>query len=221
LERAAKLNSTLRRGSLTALPIIETKNNDVSAYIPTNVISITDRQIFLESELFYKRVRPAINVGLSVSRVRSAAQFPLIKAIARSLKLELAQFREVEAFASFRADALDEVTLFTLQRRQKLIQLLKQPPFKPINIVAQVIIIFARVKRYLDGLNVLKIETLKNYVIDIVNLKSSAFFNVSTIIFIVNNSERLFTPAILFYELDYFITSLKNLPDYSRGIVEL
>jgi len=123
LERAAKMSDEYGAGSLTALPIIETKSGDVSAYIPTNVISITDGQIFLESELFYKGIRPAINVGLSVSRVGSAAQMKLMKRVAGSLKLELAQFREVESFASFGEDALDETTRFILNRGKKIIRI--------------------------------------------------------------------------------------------------
>lgn len=131
LERAAKLNENFGSGSLTALPVIETQAGDVSAYIPTNVISITDGQIFLESELFYKGVRPAINVGLSVSRVGSAAQPKSMKALAGSLKLELAQYREVEAFASFGSE-LDETTQHTLNRGVRLIELLNQPPHEPL-----------------------------------------------------------------------------------------
>ena len=131
LERASKMSKALLSGSLTALPVIETQSGDVSAYIPTNVISITDGQIFLESELFYKGIRPAINVGLSVSRVGSAAQTKIMKKVAASLKLELAQFREVEAFASFDSD-LDDATQQTITRGKVLIELLKQDQYNPL-----------------------------------------------------------------------------------------
>jgi len=153
LERAAKMNDKLGGGSLTALPIIETQAGDVSAYIPTNVISITDGQIFLESELFYRGIRPAINVGLSVSRVGSAAQVKAMKAIAGSLKLELAQFREVEAFAQFGSD-LDATTQSILNRGVRLIELLKQGQFDPLPLEFQVILIYSGMKGYLDTLDV-------------------------------------------------------------------
>ena len=157
LERAAKLNDILGNGSLTALPIIETLAGDVSAYIPTNVISITDGQIFLENELFHKGIRPAINVGLSVSRVGSAAQVKVMKHIAGSLKLELAQYREVEAFASFGSE-LDETTQFVLNRGIRLIELLKQKQFYPLTVKEQVILIYAGMRGYLDNLEVSQIE---------------------------------------------------------------
>ena len=130
LERAAKMNESHGAGSLTALPIIETQGGDVSAYIPTNVISITDGQIFLEAELFFKGIRPAINVGLSVSRVGSAAQTKLMKSVAGSLKLYLAQYREVAAFAQFGSD-LDASTRYLLNRGARLTELLKQPQYSP------------------------------------------------------------------------------------------
>jgi proton translocating ATP synthase F1 alpha subunit len=162
LERAAKLNNSLGNGSLTALPIIETLAGDVSAYIPTNVISITDGQIFLESELFHKGIRPAINVGLSVSRVGSAAQVKAMKTIAGSLKLELAQFREVEAFASFGSE-LDESTQYTLNRGLRLIELLKQKQYLPLAIEVQLVIIYSGMYGYLDNLPVNKIEKFKGF----------------------------------------------------------
>lgn len=149
LERAAKLNQDMGGGSLTALPIIETQEGDVSAYIPTNVISITDGQIFLEKELFNKGIIPAINVGLSVSRVGSAAQVAAMKKIAGSLKLELAQYREVEAFTSFAAD-LDESTLATLARGQRLVELLKQSQFTPFTVEQQLVMIYAGLNGLLD-----------------------------------------------------------------------
>lgn len=161
LERAAKVNDDLGNGTLTALPIIETLAGDVSAYIPTNVISITDGQIFLENELFHKGIRPAINVGLSVSRVGSAAQVKLMKHIAGSLKLELAQYREVEAFASFGSE-LDDTTQYTLNRGLRLIELLKQRQYTPLSITSQIILIYTGMFGFLDKMNVGTIPELKN-----------------------------------------------------------
>ncbi|KAM5457642.1 Alpha subunit of the F1 sector of mitochondrial F1F0 ATP synthase [Microsporum canis] len=156
LERAAKLNDNHKGGSLTALPIIETQGGDVSAYIPTNVISITDGQIFLESELFYKGIRPAINVGLSVSRVGSAAQLKAMKQVAGSLKLFLAQYREVAAFAQFGSD-LDASTKQTLNRGLRLTELLKQKQYQPMAVNEMVPLIFAGVNGLLDNIPVEKI----------------------------------------------------------------
>uniref|UniRef100_A0A093VS82 ATP synthase subunit alpha, mitochondrial n=1 Tax=Talaromyces marneffei PM1 TaxID=1077442 RepID=A0A093VS82_TALMA len=157
LERAAKLNDKHGSGSLTALPVIETQGGDVSAYIPTNVISITDGQIFLETELFYKGIRPAINVGLSVSRVGSAAQVKAMKQVAGSLKLFLAQYREVAAFAQFGSD-LDASTKQTLNRGERLTELLKQKQYSPMSVSEMVPLIFAGVNGYLDSIPVAKIE---------------------------------------------------------------
>jgi len=156
LERAAKMSDDQGAGSLTALPIIETQAGDVSAYIPTNVISITDGQIFLETGLFYKGVRPAVNVGLSVSRVGSSAQKKAMKQVAGSIKLELAQFREMEAFAQFGSD-LDAATQKLLARGQRLTELLKQPQYAPLQMEEQVCVIFAGVRGYLDDLPVEKV----------------------------------------------------------------
>lgn len=160
LERAAKMNKSLGGGSLTALPIIETQGGDVSAYIPTNVISITDGQIFLEAELFFKGVRPAINVGLSVSRVGSAAQIKAMKQVAGSLKLFLAQYREVAAFAQFGSD-LDASTQFLLNRGARLTELLKQAQYKPYPVEEQVVIIFSGVNGFLDKLEVKKVPAFE------------------------------------------------------------
>ncbi|KAI8684095.1 ATP synthase subunit alpha [Fusarium keratoplasticum] len=156
LERAAKMNDKLGGGSMTALPVIETQGGDVSAYIPTNVISITDGQIFLESELFYKGIRPAINVGLSVSRVGSSAQLKAMKQVAGSLKLFLAQYREVAAFAQFGSD-LDAATKQTLSRGERLTELLKQKQYSPMAVNEMVPLIFAGVNGYLDNVPVGKI----------------------------------------------------------------
>ena len=149
LERAAKLNEANGSGSMTALPIIETQAGDVSAYIPTNVISITDGQIFLETDLFYKGIRPAVNVGLSVSRVGSAAQIKAMKQVAGSIKLELAQYREMAAFAQFASD-MDASTRQLLERGARLTELLKQPQYSPMPIEEQVAVLFAGVNGYLD-----------------------------------------------------------------------
>ncbi|MCA9717356.1 MAG: F0F1 ATP synthase subunit alpha, partial [Myxococcales bacterium] len=149
LERCAKLSDEMGGGSMTGLPIIETKANDVSAYIQTNVISITDGQIFLESNLFNKGVRPAINVGLSVSRVGGAAQIPVMKKIAGPLRTWLAQYRELEAFAQFASD-LDESTRRTLNRGQHLVELLKQSQYAPLNVALQVASVHAGVNGHID-----------------------------------------------------------------------
>jgi F-type H+-transporting ATPase subunit alpha len=153
LERAAKMNDALGAGSLTALPVIETQAGDVSAYIPTNVISITDGQIFLETELFFRGIRPAVNVGLSVSRVGSAAQIKAMKQVAGRIKLELAQYREMAAFAQFASD-LDASTQALLARGSRLTELLKQPQYRPLPIEEQVVAIFAGVRGYLDKFEV-------------------------------------------------------------------
>jgi len=153
LERAAKMNDDFGAGSLTALPVIETQAGDVSAYIPTNVISITDGQIFLETELFYSGIRPAVNVGISVSRVGSAAQIKAMKQVAGSIKLELAQYREMAAFAQFSSD-LDPATQRLLERGARLTELLKQPQYAPMPVEEQVVAIFAGVNGFLDRLPV-------------------------------------------------------------------
>jgi F-type H+-transporting ATPase subunit alpha len=153
LERAAKLNDANKGGSLTALPIIETQASDVSAYIPTNVISITDGQIFLETELFYQGIRPAVNVGISVSRVGSSAQIKAMKQVAGTMKSDLAQYREMAAFAQFGSD-LDAVTQRLLNRGSRLTELLKQPQYAPFPVEEQVVSIYAGTRGYLDKLQV-------------------------------------------------------------------
>lgn len=157
LERSCKLGEGSGSGSLTALPVIETQAGDVSAYIPTNVISITDGQIFLETDLFFKGIRPAINVGLSVSRVGSAAQVKAMKQVAGSIKLELAQYREMEAFAQFASD-LDPATQKLLARGARLTQLLKQPQYSPLTMEEQVFVIYAGTRGYLDGVEVAQVS---------------------------------------------------------------
>ncbi|CRG98679.1 ATP synthase F1, alpha subunit, putative [Plasmodium relictum] len=157
LERSSKLNDNLKGGSLTALPIIETLNNDVSAYIPTNVISITDGQIFLESELFYKGIIPAINVGLSVSRIGSSAQYKCMKKLASSMKLELAQFREIVAFSQFGSD-LDASTKKLIEKGKILTEILKQKQYSPVSISYQICLIYAATKDYLANLPIDKVQ---------------------------------------------------------------
>ena len=163
LERAAKLSDEVGGGSLTALPIIETKAGDVSAYIPTNVISITDGQVFLESELFYAGVRPAINVGISVSRVGSSAQIKAMKSVSGTLKLDLAQFRELEAFATFGSE-LDKVSQAQLDRGYRLTELLKQGLNQPVPVEEQVLVIFAGSEGYVDGIPVPEVQRYESEV---------------------------------------------------------
>ena len=173
LERAAKMNDDNGGGSLTALPVIETQAGDVSAYIPTNVISITDGQIFLETELFYKGIRPAVNVGLSVSRVGSAAQVKAMKQVAGSIKLELAQYREMAAFAQFASD-LDASTQKLLARGERLTELLKQPQYTPFPVEEQVMVIFAGVNGYLDGIAVGDIARFEQTLLDDIRDKGAS-----------------------------------------------
>ena len=170
LERSAKVNDKLGGGSLTALPIIETQAGDLSAFIPTNVISITDGQIFLESELFYRGIRPAVNVGLSVSRVGSAAQTKAMKKVAGSIKLELAQYREMAAFAQFASD-MDASTQQLLARGSRLVELLKQPQYSPLPMEEQVISIYSGVNGYLDKVS---IENISKFETDLMNLIKSS-----------------------------------------------
>lgn len=170
LERAAKMSDAHGGGSLTALPIIETQGGDVSAYIPTNVISITDGQIFLESDLFYKGVRPAVNVGISVSRVGSAAQTKAMKKVSGSMKLELAQFREMEAFSQFGSD-LDAATQRMIQHGRKLTELLKQPQYSPFSLEEQIVSLYVGVKGYLDDIAVDKVKLFEDILIQDIKLK--------------------------------------------------
>ncbi|HJN25147.1 MAG TPA: F0F1 ATP synthase subunit alpha, partial [Rhodospirillales bacterium] len=165
LERAAKMNEDQGAGSLTALPVVETQASDVSAYIPTNVISITDGQIFLESELFYQGIRPAVNVGISVSRVGSAAQVKAMKKVSGSIKLELAQYREMAAFAQFASD-LDASTQRLLARGARLTEILKQGQFQPYPVEEQVVAIFAGVNGYADGVEVTDVTRFEESLMD-------------------------------------------------------
>jgi F-type H+-transporting ATPase subunit alpha len=170
LERAAKMNDGNGAGSLTALPVIETQANDVSAYIPTNVISITDGQIFLETDLFYQGIRPAVNVGLSVSRVGSAAQTKAMKKVAGRIKGELAQYREMAAFAQFGSD-LDATTQRLLNRGARLTELLKQPQFSPLKMEEQVVVIYAGVNGYLDPIPVTRVRAFEDGLLSLVRTK--------------------------------------------------
>jgi F-type H+-transporting ATPase subunit alpha len=164
------MNDDNRAGSLTALPVIETQAGDVSAYIPTNVISITDGQIFLETELFFKGIRPAVNVGLSVSRVGSAAQIKAMKQVAGSIKLELAQYREMAAFAQFSSD-LDQATQNLLARGARLTELLKQPQYTPLPFEEQVVTIFAGVNGYTDAIEVNQVTQFEARLLDEIRSK--------------------------------------------------
>ncbi|ECL2178160.1 TPA: F0F1 ATP synthase subunit alpha [Campylobacter coli] len=175
LERASKLNDELGAGSLTALPIIETQAGDVSAYIPTNVISITDGQIFLETDLFNSGIRPAINVGLSVSRVGGAAQIKATKQVSGTLRLDLAQYRELQAFAQFASD-LDEASRKQLERGQRMVELLKQPPYSPLSVEKQVVLIFAGTKGYLDDVAVSKIREFEDGIYPFIEAKYPDLF---------------------------------------------
>ncbi len=171
LERAARMNKEYGNGSLTALPIIETQANDVSAYIPTNVISITDGQIYLEPDLFFAGVRPALNVGISVSRVGGAAQTKAMKSVAGRLKLDLAQFRELQAFAQFASD-LDPQTKQQIERGRRITEVLKQPPYSPVSLEEQVVALWAVTNGYMDEVEVERIKEFENRFIQALKLKN-------------------------------------------------
>ena len=171
LERASKLSDELGGGSLTALPIIETQEGDVSAYIPTNVISITDGQIYLETNLFNSGIRPAIDVGLSVSRVGGNAQIKAMKSVAGTLRLDLAQYRELEAFAKFGSD-LDKVTLAQLTRGERMVEILKQNQYVPMDVEKQIAIIFAASKGHLDDLDVNQISDFESGLIEYLDVNA-------------------------------------------------
>lgn len=176
LERAARVSQELGGGSLTALPVIETQAGDVSAYIPTNVISITDGQVYLEPSLFYSGIRPAINVGLSVSRVGGAAQVKAMKQVAGTLKLELAQYREMAAFAQFGSD-LDKATQAQLERGVRLVEILKQPQYKPMSLGQEVVILFAGAKGFLDKLDVNRLKDYEAQLLSFVESKYPAILS--------------------------------------------
>ena len=202
LERAAKLNDELGGGSITAFPIIETQAGDVSAYIPTNVISITDGQIFLETDLFNSGIRPAINVGLSVSRVGGAAQIKAMKQVAGTLRLDLASYRELQAFAQFASD-LDEYSRNQLARGQRMVEVLKQPPYQPIPVEKQVVIIFAGTNGYLDDIPTESVTKFEAELYPFMEAKYSSIFDA------IRESKKIDseTEADLKKALDDFKTS--------------
>jgi len=196
LERAAKLSNEHGGGSLTALPIIETQAGDVSAYIPTNVISITDGQIFLETNLFNQGIRPAINVGLSVSRVGSAAQTKAMKKVSGSMKLELAQYREMAAFAQFGSD-LDASTQKLLNRGSKLTELLKQKQYSPMTVAEQVVSVFCGVRGYLDDIELKDISEFEKKIIEkCKSEKPEILDNISSDGKLEENTEKLLIDLI-------------------------
>jgi F-type H+/Na+-transporting ATPase subunit alpha len=188
LERAAKMSDANGGGSLTALPVIETQANDVSAYIPTNVISITDGQIFLETDLFFQGIRPAVNVGISVSRVGSSAQIKAMKQVAGSIKLELAQYREMAAFAQFGSD-LDASTQRLLNRGARLTELLKQPQYSPLPVEEEVVSLFIGVRGYLDKLPVANIARFEAGLLRAMRAKHADILGAI-------RTEKALTPAI-------------------------
>ena len=196
LERAAKLSDEHGGGSLTALPIIETQGGDVSAFIPTNVISITDGQIFLETELFNQGIRPAINVGLSVSRVGSSAQTKAMKKVSGSMKLELAQYREMAAFAQFGSD-LDASTQKLLNRGSKLTELLKQNQYSPMTVAEQVISVFCGVKGYLDDVELKEISNFEKQVLEKCKTENSGILeSISSTGKLEENNEKALVKVI-------------------------
>ena len=203
LERAAKLNEDNGGGSLTALPIIETQAGDVSAYIPTNVISITDGQIFLETELFNQGIRPAVNVGLSVSRVGSAAQIKAMKKVAGSIKLELAQYREMAAFAQFGSD-LDVSTQKLLNRGSKLTELLKQDQYSPMTVAEQVISVYTGVKGYLDSIDINQIRSFEKDLLELIkNEKSEILESIQKSGKIEEDTDKILSEIITNYKKNF------------------
>jgi F-type H+-transporting ATPase subunit alpha len=189
LERAARMNPENGGGSVTALPIIETQAGDVSAYIPTNVISITDGQIFLESDLFYSGVRPAVNVGISVSRVGGSAQIKAMKAVAGKLKLDLAQFRALAAFAQFSQD-LDPATKEQIERGRRITEILKQPPFSPVAVENQIVILWAANNGFLDNIEVTQVKQFETEYIEYLNIKDKKILSLIA-------KERVLTDEII------------------------
>jgi F-type H+-transporting ATPase subunit alpha len=214
LERAAKMNTNFGNGSLTALPVIETQGGDVSAYIPTNVISITDGQIFLETSLFNQGQRPAINVGLSVSRVGSAAQVKLMKRIAGRLRLEIAQYREAAAFLVYGADALDDAVLSVLKKGSMLMQVLKQRMFGYLSLLEEIVLLYAAMNNYFDTFKTdLQIFTYKNLILRFLSRSTfeTAFFNNMSLYSIIYDAADLYTYRMFQEEANFYLISLKKL----------
>lgn len=214
LERAAKLSRIFFGGSITALPIIETQAGDVSAYIPTNVISITDGQIFLESLLFYSGTKPAVSVGLSVSRVGSAAQYKIIKKVAGTLKLEIAQFREISFFLQYGTEVLDISARYIIERGSLLLEVLKQSPQSPFSVIQEIILIYAAIYGFFDRCRtflysrLMEITIIKNIIIAFANICSedfSMYTNISTLINIIIGNLVNYNFAMFKKEIDYFL----------------
>jgi len=213
LERASKMSSLFGYGSLTALPIIETQGGDVSAYIPTNVISITDGQIFLETAMFNQGQRPAVNVGLSVSRVGSAAQVTLMKRIAGRLRLDIAQFREAAAFLVYGADALDDTVLDVLRRGTVLMQVLRQPMLKYLTLAQEILVLYAALNNYFSSYagRLFDIFCFKKLIISVASFSKAAIFNVEALHILVYNSSADYTFKMFASEIDLLIITLKKV----------
>ena len=220
LERAAKLNNDFGGGSLTALPIIETQGGDVSAYIPTNVISITDGQIFLEAAMFNQGQRPAINVGLSVSRVGSAAQVRIMKQIAGRLRLDIAQYREAAGFLLFGSDGIEDSITAVLEKGAMLMEILKQPMVKYLTLVQEIVILYAALNNYFApcGSDAQKIYCFKKLISILLSAESTSFFNTSSLQFVVYNETNEFTFKMFQFEVDTFLRSVRRILSDTIGI---
>jgi proton translocating ATP synthase F1 alpha subunit len=215
LERAAKMNKDYGFGSLTALPIIETQAGDVSAYIPTNVISITDGQIFLEGTLFYRGIKPAINVGLSVSRVGSAAQSRLMKQISGSLKLKIAQFREAEAFLTYGAENMDQATRYIVDQGYLLMLILTQPMYKTLSLVQEIVILYAALNGYFDmyavyGSFKTQIYFFRRLLAVLAQYKTSAYLNILPLRTMILDTTNSYTYDMFNYEINTFLKAAKK-----------
>jgi F-type H+-transporting ATPase subunit alpha len=215
LERAAKMNKDYGFGSLTALPIIETQAGDVSAYIPTNVISITDGQIFLEGTLFYRGIKPAINVGLSVSRVGSAAQSKLMKQISGSLKLKIAQFREAEAFLTYGAENMDQATRYIVDQGYLLMLILTQPMYKTLSLVQEIVILYAALNGYFDmyavyGSFKTQIYFFRRLLSVLAQYKTSAYLNILPLRTMILDTTNSYTYDMFNYEINTFLKAAKK-----------
>ena len=213
LERAAKMSNNFGGGSLTALPIIETQGGDVSAYIPTNVISITDGQIFLETAMFNQGQRPAINVGLSVSRVGSAAQVKLMKRIAGRLRLDIAQYREAAAFLVYGADALDDAIINVLNKGTMLMQILKQPMVKYMTLLQEIVTLYSALNNYFDsyGTRLYEIYCFKRLISNILACGNTAYFNTVSLSEIIYDKQDKFTYKMFQEEVNMFLLAVKRL----------
>lgn len=213
LERAAKMHLNFGYGSLTALPIIETQAGDVSAYIPTNVISITDGQIFLDTSLFNQGQRPAINVGLSVSRVGSAAQVSLMKTIAGKLRLDIAQFREAQGFLAFGEDVLDDTVLDTLNKGRMLLEVLKQAMLQYLTLAQEVVVLYAALNNHFDtfGIKAVEIFCFKKLISVLLTYDKTAFLNNEILLEIIYDKKELYTFTMFKEEVDIFLVTVKKI----------